>query len=226
MGLYVALIFYYLTNALLTARIIVFINLPIATVAAVLLFFSLKDVPLRPAKGVTWRKLWNNFDLLGLFVLHNMKNLWLELTSSSFRILFMSGTVGLVLGFSFSSQFGCKTLFCLHVWPGLNQTIGNAPATLVPLVLGFLILIIGYFYEKHTNRDALFPSRMLNNVTVGELLYDGINRHHLLTLSSGTILIISFLHNFAFNAGTFFLALYYQVGLSIESKYVSWPQWF
>lgn len=75
MGLYVALIFYYLTNALLTARIIVFINLPIATVAAVLLFFSLKDVPLRPAKGVTWRKLWNNFDLLGLFVLHNMKNL-------------------------------------------------------------------------------------------------------------------------------------------------------
>ncbi|PAV21863.1 MFS general substrate transporter [Pyrrhoderma noxium] len=144
------------STGLLSWRWAFFINLPIATVAAVLLFFSLKDVPLRPAKGVTWRKLWNNFDLLGL-------------------ILFMSGTVGLVLGFSFSSQFG---------W--------NAPATLVPLVLGFLILIIGYFYEKHTNRDALFPSRMLNNVTVG------------------TILIISFLHNFAFNAGTFFLALYYQ----------------
>ena len=36
-----------------------------------------------------------------------------------------------------------------------------------------------------------------------------------LTYSAGTILIISFLHNFAFNSGTFFLALYYQVGLQI-----------
>ena len=32
-----------------------------------------------------------------------------------------------------------------------------------------------------------------------------------LTYSAGTILIISFLQYFAFNAGTFFLALYYQV---------------
>lgn len=144
------------STGLLSWRWAFYINLPVATVAATLLFFTLKDFSLRPAKDVTWSRLWKSFDLLGL-------------------ILFMCGTVGLVLGFSFSSQYG---------W--------NSPATLIPLVLGCLILIFGYFYEKNTSRKALFPSRMFNNSTVG------------------IILIISFLHNFAFNSGTFFLALYYQ----------------
>ncbi|KAI5124426.1 hypothetical protein M0805_008310 [Coniferiporia weirii] len=143
-------------TGMLSWRWAFFINLPIGAVASLLLLFSLRNVPFRPASGLTWRSLWHKFDILGL-------------------ILFMCGTIGVVLGFSFSSQFG---------W--------SSPATLVPLLLGFVILVIGTVYEKYTKRDALFPSRMFDNVTVG------------------IILIISFLHNFAFNAGTFFLALYYQ----------------
>ncbi|KAL5535227.1 hypothetical protein ACEPAF_3321 [Sanghuangporus sanghuang] len=143
-------------DGILSWRWAFFINLPIALAAWLLLHFSLRNVPHCTATGMTWSKLRRRFDVLGL-------------------AFFMCGTIGVVLGFNFSSQYG---------WV--------SPATLVPLSAGCVVLIIGSVYEKHTKRDALFPSRMFDNVTVA------------------TILIISFLHNFAFNAGTFFLALYYQ----------------
>jgi len=47
-------------------------------------------------------------------------------------------------------------------------------------------------YEKNTTRDCLFPETAFNDTT------------------TVMILLITFLHNFAFNAGTFYLALYYQ----------------
>ncbi|KAH8120585.1 MFS general substrate transporter [Phellopilus nigrolimitatus] len=143
-------------NGTLSWRWAFFINLPVAAVASLLLLLSLRNVPLRPATGVSWRALWLKFDIFGL-------------------IFFMGGSISVIFGFSLSSQFG---------W--------SSPATLVPLILGFVTLILGIIYEKRTTRNALFPSRMFDDVTVG------------------VILIISFLHNFAFNAGTFFLALYYQ----------------
>ena len=45
--------------------------------------------------------------------------------------------------------------------------VGQSLATLVPLIMGCVILIIGLVYEKHTTRDALFPSQIFDNVTVG-----------------------------------------------------------
>ncbi|THH09862.1 hypothetical protein EW145_g1715 [Phellinidium pouzarii] len=101
------------SSGMLSWRWAFFINLPLGAIASLLLLFSLRNVPFRPASGLTWKDLWLKFDFFGL-------------------VFFMCGTIGVVLGFSFSSQYGC------------------------------------------------------------------------------VILVISFLHNFAFNAGTFFLALYYQ----------------
>ncbi|KAJ4489595.1 major facilitator superfamily domain-containing protein [Lentinula edodes] len=68
----------------------------------------------------------------------------------------------------------------------------NSPVTIVLIVMGLLILVCGSIYEAHTTRDSLFPPTMFKNIT------------------AVTILVIVFLHNFAFNAGTFYLALFYQ----------------
>ncbi|TDL28795.1 MFS general substrate transporter [Rickenella mellea] len=133
-----------------------YITIPIGSVAFVILYFSLRNVTLRQAAGVTWAEMWTKFDFIGL-------------------IAFMGGTVSVILGFSFSSEAG---------WA--------SPSTLVPLLVGFTVLVIGSVYEMRTKRDPLFPASMFSDVRIA------------------VILIISFLHNFAFNAGTFYLALYYQ----------------
>ncbi|OBZ79039.1 putative transporter C3H1.06c [Grifola frondosa] len=96
-------------------------------------------------------------------------------------VLFMSGSSCIVIGFNFASQLG---------W--------TAPATWCTISAGFVVLILGGFYEVRTSRDALFPPIAFKDLTIV------------------VILVITFLHNFAFNAGTFYLALYFQVvdGLS------------
>ncbi|KAF9535502.1 major facilitator superfamily domain-containing protein [Crepidotus variabilis] len=68
----------------------------------------------------------------------------------------------------------------------------TAPSTLILIIIGISVLIAGGFYENLTSRDCLFPPTTFKSLT------------------PSVVLIISFLHNFAFNAGTFYLALYYQ----------------
>ncbi|PPQ66125.1 hypothetical protein CVT26_010926 [Gymnopilus dilepis] len=60
------------------------------------------------------------------------------------------------------------------------------------ITVGTIILLCAAFYEKRTTRDCLFPPTAFKNMT---------------TVS---ILLISFFHNVAFTAGTFYLALFYQ----------------
>ncbi|CDO70257.1 hypothetical protein BN946_scf184942.g57 [Trametes cinnabarina] len=71
-------------------------------------------------------------------------------------------------------------------------------STLTLIVIGILVLVAGAFYEVRTKRDALFPPIAFRDRTI------------VITLAT------TFLHNFAFNAGTFYLALYFQAvnGLS------------
>ncbi|KAH7918405.1 MFS general substrate transporter [Leucogyrophana mollusca] len=68
----------------------------------------------------------------------------------------------------------------------------GSPSTLTLVILGPVILACGGFYEVRTTRDALFPPAAFKNIT------------------AIIILVITFLHNLAFNAGTFYLALYFQ----------------
>ncbi|KAI9572725.1 major facilitator superfamily domain-containing protein [Boletus coccyginus] len=68
----------------------------------------------------------------------------------------------------------------------------TSPSTLTLIMIGPLILIFGSFYEVHTSRDALFPPVAFRSLTIV------------------CILIVTFFHNLAFNAGTFYLALYFQ----------------
>ncbi|KIK95627.1 hypothetical protein PAXRUDRAFT_140266 [Paxillus rubicundulus Ve08.2h10] len=78
---------------------------------------------------------------------------------------------------------------------GFSFAMGSgwtAPSTLSLIISAPLILIFGGFYETYTKRDALFPPAAFRSLTVV------------------FILVITFFHNLAFNAGTFYLALYFQ----------------
>ncbi|KAI0724274.1 major facilitator superfamily domain-containing protein [Cerioporus squamosus] len=84
---------------------------------------------------------------------------------------------------------------------GFNFAIQNGwtcASTLALIVTGLVVLLLGAVYEVRTERDALFPPIAFKDRTI------------VITLA------VTFLHNFAFNAGTFYLALYFQAvnGLS------------
>ncbi|KAJ7225861.1 MFS general substrate transporter [Mycena pura] len=68
----------------------------------------------------------------------------------------------------------------------------TAPSTLLLICLGFLTLVGGGVHESRTKRDCLFPAGLFNDIR---------------TIA---VLVITFFHNVAFNAGTFYLALFYQ----------------
>ncbi|KAF5375143.1 hypothetical protein D9758_000065 [Tetrapyrgos nigripes] len=68
----------------------------------------------------------------------------------------------------------------------------QSPLTSILICLGLLILVCGGFYEVHTKRESLFPPTLFSNGT------------------AALVLFITFLHNVAFNAGTFYLALFFQ----------------
>lgn len=68
----------------------------------------------------------------------------------------------------------------------------TAPLTLTLIIGGTGLLISAGVYEVQTTRDALLPQAIFNNFNILILL------------------TVSLLHNVAFNAGTFYLALYYQ----------------
>ncbi|KAF8703973.1 hypothetical protein AX14_014052 [Amanita brunnescens Koide BX004] len=68
----------------------------------------------------------------------------------------------------------------------------TSPSTLCFIIFGCITLVCGVWYEKNTTKDCLFPETAFKDFT------------------TVMILLISFLHNFAFNAGTFYLALYFQ----------------
>ncbi|TCD70655.1 hypothetical protein EIP91_002376 [Steccherinum ochraceum] len=68
----------------------------------------------------------------------------------------------------------------------------SQPSTICLITGGLLVLGCGGVYEVRTSRDALFPASAFKNIT------------------TMIILIINFLHNFVFTAGTFYLALYFQ----------------
>ncbi|KAF8168270.1 major facilitator superfamily domain-containing protein [Crassisporium funariophilum] len=95
-------------------------------------------------------------------------------------------------------DFGGLVLFmggttCIIIGFSFATDVGwNAPETLSLIITGIVVLICGGYYEQVTTRDCLFPPTTFND------------------LSTVVILIITFLHNFAFNAGTFYLALFYQ----------------
>ena len=87
---------------------------------------------------------------------------------------------------------------------------GSSPLILSLLIFGVLLLLFAGFHEKHTSKECLFPPTTLHNLSTGYLLpiiFHGSLSERLL----GVILIITFLHNFAFSAGTFYLALFFQV---------------
>ncbi|KAG1783639.1 major facilitator superfamily domain-containing protein [Suillus placidus] len=82
---------------------------------------------------------------------------------------------------------------CLVI--GFSFAMSNgwtSPSTLLLVTLGPVILACGGFYEVRTTREALFPPTAFKSITVV------------------IILIVTFLHNFVFTSGTFYLALYFQ----------------
>ncbi|KAJ3512331.1 hypothetical protein NMY22_g15364 [Coprinellus aureogranulatus] len=96
-------------------------------------------------------------------------------------------------------DFGGLILFvggsgCIVVGFGLASDTGwSSPSTLSGIILGMTLLVAAGIHERFTKRDCLFPPTLFRKPT------------------AVLILVISFLHYFAFTSGTFYLALYYQV---------------
>lgn len=90
------------------------------------------------------------------------------------------------------SLFMCGSS-CIIIGFSFSGTLGwDNPGTLILIISGLAILILAGCYEIRTKRDALFP------------------RAAFVDLSTVIILMVNFLHNLCFNAGTFYLALYFQ----------------
>lgn len=134
-----------------------FLNLPIAALAGIILVLSLKNVSLADPNPPSWSQVFAKFDFIGLF-------------------FFMTGTCGIIVGFSFSTEIGWATA----------QTIASS-------TLGLIVLILGGLYEVKTTREPLFPPVAFRD-------------HNVVA-----ILVITFLHNVAFTAGTFYLVIYFQI---------------
>ncbi|TEB39354.1 amino acid permease ScVBA-like protein [Coprinellus micaceus] len=95
-------------------------------------------------------------------------------------------------------DFGGLILFvggsgCIVVGFGLASDTGwSSPPTLVGIILGAILLVAAGIWECYTKRECLFPPTMFRKPT------------------AVFVLVISFLHYFAFTSGTFYLALFYQ----------------
>ncbi|KAF8922281.1 major facilitator superfamily domain-containing protein [Mucidula mucida] len=139
-----------------TKSICFYMNLPVCLFASVVLYFSLRTVKFQRSADTFMQTLMQRFDFGGL-------------------LLFMTGTILIVFGFSFA-----------------NQNRWNSATTITTLTLGLGILICAGVYEIRTKRDCLFPPTAFTNPT------------------AAIILVITFLHNFAFTSGTFYLALFFQ----------------
>lgn len=127
----------------------------------------------------------------------------------------MGGSSCIIIGFSFAGTFGCESPMGLGDIPHSSTDLlflGRSPWTLSLIIAGLVVLIVAGFYEVRTTRDALFPRTAFTDRTTSEslgsaqLLTRGI--HFCLPV---IILVVNFLHNLCFNAGTFYLALYFQV---------------
>ncbi|KAF9568705.1 amino acid permease ScVBA-like protein [Agrocybe pediades] len=82
---------------------------------------------------------------------------------------------------------------CIIVGFSFATELGwTMPSTPSLIGTGMVVLVGGVSYEKYTTRERLFPITMFHDITLI------------------AILSITFLHNFAFTAGTFYLALFFQ----------------
>lgn len=108
----------------------------------------------------------------------------------------------------FLSKFDFVGLFlfmgstsCIIVGFSFASNYGwTAASTLTLIIVGCCSLIAAGVHEVRTTRDALFPHAIFNNFNIIILL------------------IVSLLHNVAFNSGTFYLALYFQTVNASISK--------
>lgn len=142
----------------------VYINLPVSFVAFLVLTLSLHNVRLGDTSDKTWRAFATKFDFGGLYVFPS-DSPPLRVLIDVGRILFMTGTILVIVGFSFATNNGCELLNEMTTLPGLNDTIGTAPSTLVLITSGILVLVCGGCYEKYTTRDCLFPPSTFSNPT-------------------------------------------------------------
>ena len=122
----------------------------------------------------------------------------------------MGGTSCIIIGFSFATEFGCEFVYFFST-KSISFIVreGASPSILSLLIIGVLLLLYAGYHEKHTSRECLFPPTTFNNLSTGYLFLFIFTRPSETILA--VILIITFLHNFAFSAGTFYLALFFQV---------------
>ena len=79
------------------------------------------------------------------------------------------------------------------------------------MIAGVALLALGAVYEVKTPREALFPIQLFKDISCGTVT--SVASLNAVFMDHGTvaILIVVFLHSFCFTAGTFYIAIYFQV---------------
>jgi hypothetical protein len=86
---------------------------------------------------------------------------------------------------------------------------GTSAPILCLLIGGVAAFVCGGVYELRTTRDALFSATTFRDPSAGRGLVPATGRRRAKYVP-GIILAVVFLHNFAFNAGTYYLSLFFQ----------------
>ncbi|KAI0090161.1 MFS general substrate transporter [Irpex rosettiformis] len=81
---------------------------------------------------------------------------------------------------------------CLLLGFNQSETSWSSPVTISLLAIGSALIVISAFWELHTDRSQIIPPRLFR------------------TRTTAIVLTTTFLHAFAFFAGSFYLPVYYQ----------------
>ena len=117
-----------------------FIHRPTGGIALALLFFSLH---LNPAPhGKTFKQHVSEFDFIGL-------------------VAILGGVVCVLLGFS-QSEISCTSFTGWFIQRDTNylRLLGNSPATIALLIVGFVLLVFAAGWECYTSRSPIIPPRL------------------------------------------------------------------
>jgi hypothetical protein len=148
---------------------LVYLNLPICFVAFVVLAISLRGAELDCSKDASWQTFLTKFDFLGLYV-DSFPMGAVPTDISYHRVLFISGSSCIIVGFSFAASSGCEQPIpaCLERELTRHLSSGIAASTLTLIIIGAVLLLCAGVYEWKTTRDALFPPSAFKSSNVGE----------------------------------------------------------
>ncbi len=200
----------------------VYMNIPICAASSTILWLSLRQIYVGRTSDVSWRTFARTFDFIGLSVSAQMHRSHTADPSYAPQHSLHGG-----------KQLHCDRLqFCNPDWlyvPHLAPVIGLCLTVARLRDLGFDSRLDRYWARGIASRRHLRSPHRTRCALSPDCFQGSYNRYARPVRFLGSFpslwvpvitLAVTFLHNFAFNAGTFYLALYFQVRRFLSSPVV------